>query len=357
MKKLYVMISMLMIFSTITACTMTGQTISDRQELVVGYAGPLSGEAGVWGQSMKKGFDFGIAQIDDPRIKIIYEDTKCDAKVGLGVFQKLIELDNAQIVTGTACSSVAHAAAPLVEENKVLYIASGATQPDVPALGEHIFRLWVSDDYEARAVAREAHAQGLDKVAVTFTNDNPAGVSLKDAFVDESKSLGSSVVAIESYSSTEKDFRPVLTKVLAEKPDAIYIMAAGEQIASVINQARALGFEGTIFAYAPSLLAEGVSEKISDHSKIVYAAPQDVKTTSFWSEYQEQTGEEADMLVALGYDSAMMVKEAIDACGEDTDCMSEFFITRSDISTSRGVMSFDGNGDLKSVPFEVSNFE
>ncbi|MFA5022791.1 MAG: ABC transporter substrate-binding protein [Candidatus Paceibacterota bacterium] len=107
----------------------------------IGFISALSGEAGVWGQNLKEGFDFALKEINDKggvngrKIEVYYDDDKCDATAGVTAFNKAIDLDKVKIITGSVCSSVAMSVAKKTQESGVLYIASGATNPDVPKQG------------------------------------------------------------------------------------------------------------------------------------------------------------------------------------------------------------------------------
>ncbi len=140
------------------------------EPIKIGYISALSGQAGVWGQSLKKGFDFAVEEINSSggikgkKIEIVYEDDACDAAKGMSAFSKVIDVDKIKIITGTVCSSVAMSVTSKTQASRVFYLASGATNPDVPKQGDLVFRNWPSDAYEAKEIGKYAvNSLGLKK--------------------------------------------------------------------------------------------------------------------------------------------------------------------------------------------------
>jgi branched-chain amino acid transport system substrate-binding protein len=81
-------------------------------------------------------------------------------------------------------------------------------------------------------------------VAVISPNDT-SGLDTNTAVVKAVKGLGFELVAEETYERGTKDFYPVLTKMLAQKPDMIDVAAApAGEAALLLKQARELGFKG-----------------------------------------------------------------------------------------------------------------
>ncbi|MFH1649235.1 MAG: ABC transporter substrate-binding protein, partial [Candidatus Woesearchaeota archaeon] len=148
----------------LVACTSTpaGKATHETAPIKVGLVTPLTGPGAVWGQNLKDGFQFAVDEINAQggikgrMIEAVYDDDACEAAKGVSAFNSLVNTQGVKIITGTVCSSVAMSVIPMTQENGVLYIASGATQPDVPKMGDLVFRLWVGDDYEARAIANFA---------------------------------------------------------------------------------------------------------------------------------------------------------------------------------------------------------
>ncbi|MFA5746082.1 MAG: ABC transporter substrate-binding protein [archaeon] len=335
-------------------------SLNKKEYIEVGYISALSGDAGIWGQSLKKGFDFAVEEINSKGgingklIKPVFEDDMCDPKTGINAYTKIIEADNVKIITGTVCSSVALSVAPITQENRVLYLASGATHPDVTKQGDLIFRVWVSDAYEARAVTEYAiNNLGVNSFGIIYMNDTPSGVSVKDTIEKVVAENNKTITIEEGFLSDTKDFKSIATKVIANNPEAIYIMSTPENMPLIINELKTLNYNGKIFVYGPSILSEGTLAKINDKTNIYYPLPITKQETDFWSNYKQKTGTEADIIVAGGYDSMILIADGLKECGEDNDCIRNYWLSLEDYKTTRGDVSFDKEREITGVEYEI----
>lgn len=352
------------IIGIIYSFSRSNSTANNSGPIHVAYVSAMTGDAGVWGQSLKKGFDFALDEINQNggihgrQIQPLYEDDQCNPATGVSVFNQVVVIDKVKIITGTVCSSVAMSVAKTTQANGVLYMASGATYPAVTKQGDLIFRPWVSDDYEAKAIAQYASQTLKAKTfGIAYVNDNPAGPALETVFADTVNSLGGAVVDTEQYLSTERDFKTYLTKLISTKPDALYLMALPQQTPAIINQARTLGYKGIILGYSPSLTSQGTVAQIKDKSNIYYSTPVNQQTTSFWSDYKAKTGQDADQFVALGYDSLKLIAAGLNSCGEDNQCIAKYLINMKDYQSARGILNFDSGRNLTGVQFDTKSLQ
>lgn len=91
----------------------------------------------------------------------------------------------------------------------------------------------------------------VKKVAF-LSPDDPGPVYARKNAAREAKKRGIEVVIDEVYKTDTEDFYPILTKVLAKKPDAIDgIGGIPPWAAGIINQSREMGFKGPVFSGAP----------------------------------------------------------------------------------------------------------
>jgi branched-chain amino acid transport system substrate-binding protein len=363
MKKLVIGI-MIVILLSVILCVVSSSSVNEEQEIVIGYATPLTGDGAFWGLQGKKGFEFGVNEINSKggingkQLKIIYEDTQCDGKTGLEVFSKLINIDNIKIITGTMCSTVAHSVIPSTQENNIFYLASAASEDSVPKRGDLVFRLWPSDVYEAKYIAEYAiKEKNAKKFSIMYFADNPAGGAAKDVFVETVNMNGGKVLETVPVVKDTKDLTTSLLKLIKGNPDTIYLVAYTEQLSLAINKLRELGYNGLIFAYSSYVSSEEVISQIGNKKNIFYAEIKNIQEGTFWKEFKEVTGEEADTLIAVGYDSAKLLEYSLDACGEDIICMKNKILNTKDWQSARGKFSFDKYGDVTNLELEIKTLE
>ncbi len=136
-------------------------------------------------------------------------------------------------VVGPMNSNVAEAEIPIANAANLALVSMAATAIDLtkgPAAArlrpEHperpsFFRVCASDDRQGAAAA--AFARGLQLRRAFVIDDNESyGKGIADVFALEFPKRGGTIVGREHLTSFALDYKPLLTKIAAEKPDAIF---------------------------------------------------------------------------------------------------------------------------------------
>ena len=101
----------------------------------IGFVNHLTGDMGPYGQSLKKGVELAVDQINagggiqGHPLKVIFEDDRGQAADAITAFTKLAEVDKVPVVLGSASSTVTLAICAKAQESKVVLISSVSTAP------------------------------------------------------------------------------------------------------------------------------------------------------------------------------------------------------------------------------------
>jgi len=362
MKKtnLVIVASIIILVLIITTSATEFFNLKEDKYIEIGFASSLSGDAGIWGQDIKTGFDFAVNQlnskggIDGKLIKPVYEDDECDPKIGVIAYNKLIEIDKVKIITGTMCSSVAMAVTDQTQNNRVLYMATGATHPDVAKLGDLVFRIYPSDTFEIEKIIEYMVLEkNITKFGLINLSDQALGLSARDTIKKATSRNNAEITKEETYTLTDKDFKTIISKVMYTNPEAIYVISIPEQTPLIFNQIKELGYKGIIIGYSGALNISEVTDQIKDKTNIYYPEPVIIQQTSFWEDYKQATGEKASYIMGVGYDTFKIIEDGLKVCGEDNDCIRDYWLTLKDYPTSRGNISYDEDGDITNVEYAV----
>ncbi len=327
--------------------------------ITIGFLSAFTGDAAPWGEGVKAGAELAFDEINNEKIngkqlKLVFEDDKCDAKTGLSAVNKVINVDNAKITTGTVCSSVVLAAAPVFEKNKVIHLSLGASNPAITSAGEYIFRIWPSDSFEGAEIARFAAKKlSAKNIGILYIN-NDYGVGLRDAFAKEFESNGGKIKSAESFEVNAKDFRTQLEKIKASGIDAIFFASNPKEAPVILKQIKELGINATILANGPAIQAtDTLSNAGSTAEGVFFAQAKQSVNEEFGNKFKEKFGKEQDFLANIGYDGIMLLFKAIKACGSDnSDCIKQQLYNTQGYNGVSAAISFDKNGDVI-VPFEI----
>jgi len=184
------------------------------------------------------------------------------------------------------------------------------------------FRNVYRDDFQGKFLARYVtKVLELKKVAIFYENNDYA-IGLKNAFVAEAKAQGLNVIGAEAYVAKTTDFTPQLTKLMAGKPDGIFLCGYYQEGALIAGQARKLGFKGPLFG------ADGIDN--ADYIKIAAKAADNTfvsvpflaeaagpEAKDFIAKFKKTTGRDLDWMSANSYDCLGILAQVIAKVGPD----------------------------------------
>lgn len=301
-------------------------TASAQEEIVVGEFASLTGGSASFGQSSHKGTQLAIDELNaaggvlGKKIKLITEDDQSLAGQPATIVRKLITQDRAVAILGEVASSKSLEAAPICQQNKIPMISPASTNPKVTEVGDFVFRVCFIDPFQGTVMSKFALGKGFKNVAVLTDVKQDYSVGLSEFFVKHFAANGGTVVKDQKYSTGDKDFKAQLTSIKAARPDAIFVPGYYGEVSLIARQAKQLGIKAPLLGgdgwVGDSLLkVAGTALDGSFFSSHFSAEAQDEATQNFVKKYQAKYGNVPDDMAALGYDSAMILADAIKRAG------------------------------------------
>jgi branched-chain amino acid transport system substrate-binding protein len=360
MKKLWIGIGIVVV-ALVIALIVT-QTRKEPEEIKIGAILPLTGDFSSHGEDAKKGIDLAISEINNKggingkKIHVIYEDDKMQPSVGVSAFEKLIKIDKVPVVIGGIGSSVALAMAPIAQKNKVVLLSPTASNPKITYAGEYIFRIWHSDVYEGRIMAKFVYDKmNIRKIAVLYVN-NDFGQGLEEVFKKEFEKLGGQVVFSESYEQGSVDFRAQLSKIKNINPEGIYLPGYYQEVAKIAVQIKEMGLKAKLFSTSPIENPDLIKLAKEACENIIYTRPAfDPQNPSnkykiFSSSFKEKYGVAPGIAAAFSYDAVQVILHALSNLHVKDEVKGDMIQKAlADIKNYEGVtgkFSFDENGDV-----------
>jgi len=324
-------------------------------EINLGGVAPLSGNAAGFGNYAKNGYELAVAEwnakggVLGKQIKLTVGDDKGDPAEGAAVFTKLIEQDKVSAIVGTVMSKVSLAGAPICQNARIPMIAPTSTNPQVTQVGDFIFRACFIDPYQGTVGAMFAYKDLKVKTAACiFDVGNDYTKGLSEFFKAKFTALGGQVVGYEGHATGTTDFKAQLTKVLAAKPDVLYVSDYYNDVALIAKQARELGFKGPMLGGdgwdSPKLMEVGGSALEGCYFTNHYSQD-DVNpmAQSFVASYKTKYGSAPDAIAALGYDGTNIMLNAIQRAGSTDGDKIKTALAATDLKTVTGEVKFDAN--------------
>jgi branched-chain amino acid transport system substrate-binding protein len=299
----------------------------DKNEIVVGEYGSFTGTTATFGQSTHNGIALAFDEVNaaggilGKKIKLLSEDDQSKPEEAATAASKLINQNRVVALLGEVASSRSLAAAPISQAAHVPMISPSSTNPRVTQVGDYIFRVCFIDPFQGSVMAKfAANSLKVKKVAILYDLRNDYSVGLRQYFTDTFKGLGGEIVAEQSFSEGDSDFRAQLTQLKAKSPEAIYLPGYYTEASTVARQARELGITAPLMGGdgwdSPKLFEIGgkaiEGSYISNHYSTEDPSPTIQK---FVQDYNKKYGATPDALAALGYAAAKILVDAIKRAG------------------------------------------
>ena len=244
------------VFIGVFSLAFTAEATAAEKVLKVGNLGPLTGPAASWGLAVQRGIDIAVEDLNRAGgikvgnerylIEIVHYDTKAAPTDGKSSAERLIFLDKVKFILGPIVSPVTLAVQTITEPTKILIlhmsVSPDATGPHKP----YSFMLMNTNKQRMAVLAKWLRDKYPDaKRYAIFNPDQEAG---RSDTADQKRFLDMyrfELVASEVYSPGTRDFYPILTRILATKPEMISlgVTSPGDQ-GLVLKQLGELGFSG-----------------------------------------------------------------------------------------------------------------
>lgn len=218
----------------------------------IGFISPLTGPLAANGKDNERGVQLAVTELNAHniaiggkamRFEVLSADDQGDPKAGVIAAQQLVDR-GATVVIGHYNSGVNIPAARIYNSAKVVNITPTATNPQLTQLGyDYVFRLTTNDQVQAGKLGDYA-AQTLKVKRVAMIDDRTAyGTGVANAFADAMRKHSVEVLPREYANTNTTDFKAILTKFKADKPDALFYGGYYHQAAPLARQMKELGLD------------------------------------------------------------------------------------------------------------------
>ncbi len=289
----------------------------------VGEFASLTGKEAAFGQSSHKGTQLAIDEANaaggvlGQQLELVVEDNQSKPGESVTAVKKLIARDRVVAVLGEVASGRSLEGASVCQAFKIPMVSPFSTNPKVTQMGDHIFRVCFIDPFQGALLARFAKEKlKAGRAAVLTSSQAPYSVGLTKFFTEAYTGLGGTIVSDLKYAEGDKDFKAQLTSIKANKPEVIIVTGYYTEAALICRQARQLGIEVPIMGGdgcdAPELIQIGGKDVEGFHVSTHFSAEnKSPRALAFIAAYQKRHGVEPDASAALGYDSALVLIDAL----------------------------------------------
>lgn len=331
----------------------------------IGVVAELTGNNATYGTSINNGIKLAVQQLNEnggllgKKIELVVADNKSEPAEAANAMSKLVNQDKTPVVMGLFASSSAIAASNVSESAKVPYLAIGATNPKVTLddktgqVKPNTFRVCFIDPFQGTVGANFVlNDLKLTKAAVYVDNSSDYAKGLSEFFKKAYTEKGGSIVIEESYLQKDSDFKAVLTKIAAAKPEAIYVPGYYEEVGKICKQARELGINVPIIGGdgwdSPKLAEIAGAAALNNTYFTNHYSPDATGEASkkFVETYEKAYNQKPDAPAVLGYDGTMLLADSIKRAGVyESAKVSEALAATKDFQAVTGKTSLNASHD------------
>ena len=332
-----------------------------RADIVIGVAGPMSGNFAILGEQMRAGAEQAVADINrdggvnGQALTLEVMDDGCDAKRADAIANQLAGR-NVALVVGHLCLGASLAASSVYAANRIVQISPGTTfakfTDERPGPG--VFRLGGRDDQQGRVAGDYLASQFADRNIAIVNDNRPYGKALADATRRAMNAAGKREAFTETFEAGGADYAALAARLKAGNIDVVYV---GAYAAAVGEIARALRVRGatTAIVAGDALVTEEfwrIAGEAGEGTRMTY--PPDARNNPEAAEVVptfRDMGVEPEGYVLPAY-AAVQVWAAAAAAAQTSD-FDEVVAAISDgpFATVLGEVTFDERGDASLPSF------
>jgi branched-chain amino acid transport system substrate-binding protein len=326
--------------------------------LLLGQVGSLTGSEATFGISARNGIAMAVEEtnaaggVKGKKLAVRVYDSQGRPEEAAQAATRLITQDKVLVLLGEAASSNSMAMAEKAQAAGVPMITPSSTNPAVTRKGDYIFRVCFIDPFQGYVMAKFArdHLE-MKKVAVLQDNKSAYSVGLTDVFSRKFSEMGGAIVANESYSKGDTDFRAQLTAIKMTKPNAVFIPGYYTDVGIIARQARELGLSVPLLGgdgWESDKLFELGGEAIegSYYSNHYSVDNPDPRVQEFIGKYKAAYGGVPDSVAALAYDAARLAIDAMKRAPDLTGAsIRDAIASTKDFPGVAGTINLDQNRD------------
>ncbi len=179
------------------------------------------------------------------KIKLDFIDNK-STPIGSKIAAEKAAADNVTAIIGPVWSSHAIAAAKVAQAHKIPMVATIATNPLVTQVGNYIFRVCFTDDFQGRVMANFAVRDLKAKSCVIFTNvESDYSLGLSREFKKNFELSGGRVLFTAMYKSALKNYRYLISRTRKCNPDVVFLSDHEEDSGFLAQEVQNSGIKAT----------------------------------------------------------------------------------------------------------------
>jgi branched-chain amino acid transport system substrate-binding protein len=303
-------LALLSALSLVAAGCSAGEDKSTTDEIRIGVSIELTGPDSAAGPAHKNALVLAADEInrsgllDGKQLRLIIKDNKSDPAEALARVNGFLENDNVTAIIGGGTSPTTLSVVDAIEKAKVPLVSMASTD-DVLTPREkrrHVFKTPPSPAPVVEVMLRDFRAANITRVGLLAVADAYGDAGAK-AVREGAEREGLALVGTERFRIADQAYTGQLTRLIAQKPDAIVVWSVFPGAAKAARDVKKLGYKGRVYFDAgagaelfvrdASLASEGtfmVHPSVLAANQVTATTPSVLAQKEFFSRYTQRYG-------------------------------------------------------------------
>lgn len=348
-----------------TAAAATGKTFR------IGFYTPLTGVNAGQGISAQNSVKLYVKELNarggllGMPVEVVYYDDQSKTEEAVKIATKIVESDNVDVCMASLISNCVLASGKILNDAKIPTFGEGLSPTWMKQGWKYVFRPTLNSANSIPSLVPVMQSFGYKTVAV-FEGQDDYGVNAGKTMRAAAQAAGLTVTTTENYVSGDTDFSGQVAKILATKPDSVFLGVLSGEVGNAIKQFRQFGYQGAVF-YSENVQQDMMEIGGAAMNHVIFAHPyvlySDIKdstkpiVTEYLTKYKAEFGEfpRGD----CGYrawDTMMVIETAVTkANSTDGDAIRSAILSISDLKVTGGTLNFAKTGDGEGL-FDFSKY-
>ncbi len=308
------------------AMPMFGCGANSQNEIIIGSVHPLTGSMAYEGQALVNAQKIAVDIINEQggingkKLRLKEVDSMGTSAGSVSAVQKLVS-NGAMAITGTYTSSSAQVVSRMAEKCKVPFVVTVAATDSLLANGyKYTFRIQPSVSKFSKNFIeyfKDIKTEDMKTVALIYENSN-YGTGIADYITEHIEEVGLEIVGSISYAATTSTLSSEVTRLASLSPDVLIpigyysdqSMLAKEILEREIKFDTIIGVANGAFSDAKFTQTYG--NRVDGFFDINYRYnPNSTKAQELLTAYKERYGEDIPVCAIYGYESIMLIADAL----------------------------------------------
>ena len=355
------------IFIYILAFTLPSMSVSGAETINIAAIYALTGVAAEANSYTLRGVRYAVNELNHAggilgkKIKLEVLDNQ-STPIGSSMAANKAAAVNVVAIVGPDWSSHSISVARVAQRAGIPMISSLSTNPEVTRVGNYIFRVCFTDDFQGEVIARFANRDLNASTAVILVDVlSDYSLMLSEIFRKHFEKLGGRVLQEIEYKHNQQKFDDEIIAAVNTKAEAMFIPGHDES-GFIAKQAQELGSLSTFLGAdgwsTAVFFKKGGAELKHGYFSTHWAVDMENENSKSFVEKYNIGAESPEDNIALGYDAMMLLGNAIARAGSlDREKIRDAIARTHSFKAITGTINFNEYGDpIKSaVIMEIVN--